>query len=285
MKTGLVLEGGAMRGIFTAGILDVMMEQGVEFDGMVGVSAGACFGCNYKSRQIGRAIRYNMKYCNDPRYCGFRTLMKTGDLFGADFCYREIPETLDPFDRETFQASPMEFYLVCTDVLTGKPVYHKCEKGDEEDLAWIRASASMPGVSHVVEVGGYQMLDGGIVDAIPLKFFEQQGYDRNIVILTQPLDYMKTATKALPAMKLLLKKYPKVFRAMQERHHVYNRQTAYVRMKEKMGEILVIRPAEALPIGRVEHDPEKLKAVYEIGRNTAMEMLPKIREFLNPEEK
>lgn len=272
-----------MRGIFTAGVLDVMMEQGIKIDGIVGVSAGACFGCNYKSGQIGRSIRYNMKYCSDPRYCGVRTLLKTGDIFGADFCYRQIPETLDPFDCETFQASPMEFYLVCTDVLTGKPIYHKCEKGDSEDLAWIRASASMPGVSQVVEVGGYQMLDGGIVDAIPLKFFEELGYDRNIVILTQPAGYMKTATKALPAMKLLLKKYPKVYQAMQERHHVYNRQTAYVRKKENAGDILVIRPAEPLPIGRIEHDPEKLKRVYEIGRSTAVEMLPKLRAFLMPE--
>lgn len=280
MKTGLVLEGGAMRGMFTAGILDVLMEEGIWVDGFVGVSAGACFGCNYKSGQIGRSIRYNMKYCNDPRYCGIRSFLKTGDLFGAEFCYKEIPTKLDIFDTEAFQRSPMEFYVVCTDVETGEPVYHRCTDGGEEDLDWIRASASMPGVSHVVEVAGKKMLDGGIVDAIPLKFFEKQGYDRIIVVLTQPRDYLKEQTKALPIMKHLLKKYPKVYAAMKERHHVYNHQTAYVRAKEKKGEILVLRPDEKLPIGRIEHDPENLRRVYEIGRNAALTRLDEIRGFL-----
>ncbi len=280
MKTGLVLEGGAMRGMFTAGILDVLMEQGIQVDGIVGVSAGACFGCNYKSGQIGRSLRYNMKYCNDPRYCGIRSLIKTGDLFGAEFCYSEIPKKLDVFDTETFSNSPVEFYVVCTDVETGKAVYHQCEDGGDEDLAWIRASASMPGVSHAVEVDGKKMLDGGIVDAIPLKFFEDLGYDHIIVVLTRPRDYLKEETKALPVMKVLLKKYPKVYAAMRERHHLYNHQTAYVRAKEKKGEILVLRPEEALPIGRIEHDPENLRRVHEIGREAAMKRLPEIKEFL-----
>ncbi len=280
MKTGLILEGGAMRGMFTAGVLDVLMENGISFDGMVGVSAGACCGCNYKSRQIGRTIRYNAKYCDDPRYCGIRSLIKTGDLFGADFCYHEIPEKLDTFDTEAFADNPMEFYTVCTDVLTGKPVYHKCISGQGADLEWIRASASMPGVSRVVKVDDHQLLDGGIVDAIPLKFFENQGYDRNVVVLTRPEDYLKQESKGLPAMKFLLKKYPKVYEAMKERHHMYNQQTAYVRKKEHAGEIVVIRPRETLPIGRVEHDPEKLKTVYRIGRETAESQLHELISFL-----
>ena len=194
MKHGLVLEGGAMRGLFTAGVIDVMMEEGIGFDGAIGVSAGAVFGSNYKSNQPGRVIRYNLRFCQDPRYSSFRSLAKTGDLFGADFCYREIPDHLDPFDREAYESSPMDFYVVATDVHTGKPVYHNCRKGDREDLDWFRASASMPLAARIVEVGGYQLLDGGISDSIPLKYLESVGYDRNVVILTQPMGYEKKKT-------------------------------------------------------------------------------------------
>ena len=194
MKRGLVLEGGGMRGMFTAGVIDVMMEQCIEYDGAVGVSAGAVFGCNYKSRQIGRAIRYNLRFCKDPRYCSVRSLVKTGDLFGTDFCYRQIPNELDPFDVETYRNNPMEFYVVTTDVLTGQPLYHLCPNGDEIDLTWFRASASMPLASNIVEAEGRWMLDGGIVDAIPLKFAEGK-YDRNVVVLTQPTDYIKKKNK------------------------------------------------------------------------------------------
>ena len=280
MKTGLVLEGGAMRGMFTSGILDVLMEENIQVDGIVGVSAGAAFGCNYKSGQKGRALRYNMKYCSDPRYCGIRSFLKTGDLFGADFCYKEIPQKLDLFDNEAFEASPVEFYVVCTDAETGEAAYHQCLSGEGEDLEWLRASASMPGVSRVVEVGGRKLLDGGIVDAIPLKFFESLGYDRIIVILTRPRDYLKEEIKARPLMKGLLRKYPKVYDAMKQRHHVYNQQTAYVRGKENKGEILVLRPREALPIGRITREPEKLKQVYEIGQAEAKARLDEIRRFL-----
>ena len=191
MKTGLVMEGGAMRGLFTAGVIDVMMEEEIEFDGAIGVSAGAAFGCNYKSKQIGRALRYNINYCKDKRYCSMKSLITTGNLYGAEFCYHELPDKLDIFDCETFENNPMEFYLVCTDVLTGKPVYKKCEKADYDCLEWMRASASMPLASKVVEIDGYKMLDGGVSDSVPLKYFESIGYDRNIVILTQPKSYRK----------------------------------------------------------------------------------------------
>ena len=181
MKTGLILEGGAMRGMYTAGVLDVMMENNIWVDGAVGVSAGAVFGCNYKSKQIGRTIRYNKKYGRDPRYAGFHSLLKTGDYFGTEFCYHEIPERLDPFDSETFQKNPAEFYVVGTDVTTGKAVYHKCTTGTDKDLDWFRASASMPLLSNIVEVDGYKLLDGGIADSIPLKWFRSIGYERNII--------------------------------------------------------------------------------------------------------
>ena len=157
-----------MRGLFTAGVIDVMMEQNIVFDGAVGVSAGAVFGCNYKSHQIGRVLRYNLAFCQDPRYCSMRSRIKTGDLFGADFCYRQIPDELDVFDREAYANSPMDFYVVGTDVRSGRAVYHNCLTGDHEDLDWLRASASMPLASQIVSVGNRNLCDGGIADSIPL---------------------------------------------------------------------------------------------------------------------
>ena len=226
MKHGLVMEGGAMRGLFTAGVIDVMMEQNIVFDGAVGVSAGAVFGCNYKSHQIGRVLRYNLAFCQDPRYCSMRSRIKTGDLFGADFCYRQIPDELDVFDREAYANSPMDFYVVGTDVRSGRAVYHNCLTGDHEDLDWLRASASMPLASQIVSVGNRNLLDGGIADSIPLKFIQAQGYAKNVVILTQPLDYVKKKNKLMPLMKVVYRQYPKLLHTMARRHDVYNEATA-----------------------------------------------------------
>ena len=168
MKRGLVLEGGAMRGLFTAGVIDVMMEHGIDFDGMVGVSAGSSFGCNFKSRQPGRVLRYNLRFGRDPRYMGLRSLLKTGNLVGAEFAYHVLPLELDIFDSQTFESNPMEFYMVCTDVSTGETVYHRMDKVDYDSLEWLRASASMPVVTRPVKVNdGRLLLDGGISDSIP----------------------------------------------------------------------------------------------------------------------
>ena len=280
MKTGLVLEGGAQRGMFTAGALDVMMERGVSFDGLIGVSAGACFGCNYKSHQPERAMRYNLKYIRDPRYCGMRSLIRTGDLYGADFCYREIPLYLDPFDSETFRNSPVEFYVVCTDVHSGEAVYQQLTKGDEEDMDWIRASASMPMVSQVVHVGGRELLDGGAADSIPLRWFQSIGYEKNVVILTQPRDFVKEKNSMLPLIRVVLRKYPKLIDTMAHRHEVYNASTAYVRAEEAAGRAFVLAPDAPLPIKRTEKDPEKLRAVYEMGRRNMERNLDAMLEFM-----
>lgn len=280
MKHGLVMEGGAMRGLFTAGVIDVMMERGIAFDGAIGVSAGAVFGCNYKSNQPGRVLRYNLRFCRDPRYSSFRSLAKTGDLFGADFCYREIPDHLDPFDRETYAASPMDFYVVATDVHTGQAVYHNCQKGDGEDMEWFRASASMPLAARMVEVGGYTLLDGGIADSIPLDYLESLGYDRNVVILTQPMGYVKTKNKAMPLMRRKYKAYPKLLETMARRQDVYNETTAAIREKERRGEVFVIRPEAPLDIKRVDHDKDRIQATYDLGRAVAEKRLAALEEFL-----
>ena len=280
MKTGIIMEGGAMRGMFTAGVIDVLMENNITFDGAIGVSAGAAFGSNLKSGQIGRAIRYNLKYCNDKRYCSLRSLILTGNYYGAKFCYHELPDRLDVFDTEAFDKNPMEFYAVCTDVFTGKPVYKKCEKANYELYEWIRASASLPLAARVVEVGGMKLLDGGISDSVPIKFFESIGYDRNVVVLTQPKDYVKESTSGMPFMRLILRKYPNMVKALENRHNMYNETIKYICKKEEKGEVFVIRPEESLPIKRTEHTPDKLQAVYDIGRKVTLKRLDELKSFL-----
>ncbi|MEE0954175.1 MAG: patatin family protein [Ruminococcus sp.] len=276
---GLVLEGGAMRGLFTAGVIDVLMENGIEFPAFVGVSAGAAFGCNYKSRQIGRALRYNKRFCRDPRYCSFRSLFKTGDVFGAQFCYHEVPNTLDTFDVKAFDENPMAFYLVASDVETGTPFYKKIDHADDTAYEWIRASASMPIVSRVVELDGKKFLDGGVTDSIPLAFMERQ-YDRNVVVLTRPRDYQKQPASKLWLYRLTLRKYPNMLRAVRERHLMYNEQRAHVFAQEKAGKAFVICPDKPLEVGRMEHDPEQLQKAYDTGRQTALRQLEALKRFM-----
>lgn len=280
MRTGLVMEGGAMRGMFTCGILDVFLDNGISFDGAVGVSAGATFGCNIKSGQKGRAFRYNRKYCNDRRYHSIWSLVTTGDIYNAQFCYDELPYKLDKWDIDAFKANPMEFYCVATDVRTGKPVYHKCLSGEKQDIVWIRASASMPLVSRPVHIDGGIYLDGGSSDSIPLKFMEEKGYDRNLVIETQPIDYIKGQQKYMPLVRVMMRKYPDMIRCMEERHLMYNEEKRYIRQKEKDGEVLVLRPDAPLHINPIEKDPAELQRVYDHGQEVALRNLDRIREYL-----
>ena len=278
-KTGMVLEGGAMRGLFSAGILDVMMENQIRADGLIGVSAGAAFGCNYKSGQIGRALRYNKKYCRDPRYCSWRSWLRTGDLFGAEFCYHELPDKLDPFDCAAYEADPTEFYLVCTDVLTGKAEYHRCPVADSECFEWMRASGSMPLVSRIVAVGGGRYLDGAMADSIPLRFFESLGYERNLVILTQPAGYMKKPSTAMPLLRFIYRKYPLLVRTMEERHVKYNETVRYVEEQAAAGRVLLMRPESPLPVKRITGDPELLQKTYDLGRRQAEKRLGELKSF------
>ena len=281
MKKGLILEGGAMRGMFSCGVIDVLMERGVEFDGAAGISAGAVFGCNYKSRQIGRAIRYNKRYCRDPRYCSLRSLIATGDLYGADFCYRLLPEALDPFDRAAFAANPMEFWIGATDIDAGRPVYHLCADGGAADMLWLRASASMPVVSRPVAVDGMRLLDGGVCDAVPFAWMEARGYDRNLIVLTQPKGYRKQRTS--PLVPALLRRWPRLAAAMARRHEMYNRQMDGIDLREAGGgpaPTLVVRPPEPLGIGRTERDPARLERVYQMGRREALKRIGEIEAFL-----
>ncbi|MCR5557475.1 MAG: patatin family protein [Butyrivibrio sp.] len=273
MKKGLVMEGGAMRGMFTCGVIDVLMENDISFDGAIGVSAGATFGINIKSHQIGRAFRYNRKYCTDKRYHSIRSLLTTGDIYNVQFCYDELPYKLDKWDIEAFEANPMEFYCVATDAKTGKAVYHKCTDGKKEDIEWIRASASMPIVSRPVEIDGGVYLDGGSSDSIPLKFMEDKGYDDILVIETQPVDYVKSPQKFMPLVRMTLRKYPEMIKCLERRHFMYNEEKRYIREKELKGEIKVIRPKAPLNISPIEKDPAELERVYQLGRAAGEEYI------------
>ena len=270
-----------MRGMFTAGVCDVLMEHGITFDGAIGVSAGATFGCNYKSHQIGRVIRYNKRFARNWRYCSLRSLFLTGDLYGADFCYNKIPNQLDPFDYDTYGSNPMRFYVVASNCETGEPIYKEIPTGRGTDLVWMRASASMPLVSSVVKVDGYKLLDGGMTDSIPLKKFQEMGYKKNIVILTQPEDFIKKPDSLLKPMRLTLRHYPKLLARMENRHIDYNQQHDYAFQQEKEGKAIVICPERPLGISRVEHDPEKLQGAYEAGRQVATKRLDEIKNFLS----
>ncbi|HQL04314.1 MAG TPA: patatin family protein [Treponemataceae bacterium] len=280
MKTGLVLEGGGMRGMYTAGVIDILMENNVSVNIIIGVSAGAAFGCNFKSKQIGRVIRYNAAYCKNPHYAGFRSLLFTGDFYGAKFCYDDIPNKLDPFDTDTFNKSHEEFYAVCTDVLTGKAVYHKCETGSAEDIQWMRASASMPLVSRIVRLDGMKLLDGGVADSIPLAKAEEFGCTKNIVVLTQMDGYTKKENPLMGAAKILYRKYPEFIKAMAHRHLMYNEELALVKEAEEKKKAFVFRPSRAVHISRTERNPDNLRTLYALGREDALNRLSELKEFL-----
>lgn len=284
MKTGLVLEGGAMRGLFTAGVMDVMMEHGLRYDGIVGVSAGSSFGCKYKSWQPGRVLRYNMRFHDDPRYMGLRSLLTSGNLVGAEFSYHTLPLELDIFDSETFEKDPTEFHVVCTDVDTGLPVYYIMDRVSHDSLEWLRASASMPVVTRPVRVDdGRRMLDGGISDSIPLQYFQSVGYSRNVVVLTQPRDFRKTPAPGW-LFRLLMPRTPRIAEAMARRHEMYNAQLDYVSRQAELGNTFVIAPDAPLPIGRIEMNPAKMQLVYDMGRATCTRLLPSLLSFMSHRE-
>ena len=268
-----------MRGLWTAGIIDVMMEHDIWPDGLIGVSAGAAFGCNYKSRQPGRAIRYNTQFAKDSRYSGVKSLLLSGDYFNAEFGYHIIPKQYDIFDDAAYDSNPMAFIAVCTDVETGRAVYKQLDKADYDTYEWIRASASMPLFSKVIDMHGVKVLDGGVSDSIPLEYFESIGYQRNVVILTQPLGYRKKHSPLMPLIRLSLRKYPHMVKAMDERHVMYNHQLDFVAQAEKEGRCLVIRPDEKIPIGHVCHDPDLMKHVYQLGRAVGERYIDRIRQF------
>ena len=279
MKTGLVLEGGGVRGIYTAGVLDVFMDHGLTFDGVMGVSAGAIHGCSYLSGQKGRSLRYYRNYVADPRFMSWRSFLKTGDFVGVEFCYHELPDKLDIYDHDAFLKNPTPFYAVCTNVDTGEPEYLRITNMRSQ-IDNLRASASLPFVSRLVAIEGKRYLDGGCSDPIPVDQFREMGYDRNVLILTRPADYEDKPVKmGLP--RLLYRNLPNLVRTLSRRHIIYNETMRRIETLEKSREIFVIRPSGILPLGRVERNPEKVQEVYHRGRADALRALEDLQKWLS----
>lgn len=277
-KTGLVLEGGGMRGIYTAGVLDVFLEHNISFDGVIGVSAGAIHGCSYVSGQMGRSIRYYKKYCQDKRFMSLYNMIKTGDIVDEQFCYHELPENLDPYDYEAFGKSDIKYYVTCSNVDTGKAEYLQITDMKRQ-IDLLRASASLPYVSRIVETEGKRMLDGGCTDSIPVHAFMKMGYGRNVVVLTRRRDYVKEPEYGMLA-GLYYRKYPKFAAALKKRHKSYNNARKLIRRLEEEGRAFVISPTEELSMGRTCHDPEEIQRVYDMGRKDAIRNLGNLEVFL-----
>ena len=253
------------------------MENDILADGVIGVSAGAIHGCSYVSKQKGRSIRYYCKYSRDKRFMSWHSFFTTGDIVGRKFCYDELPNKLDPFDNETFMNSKQEFYTTVTNCKTGKAQYLKCDDLNKQ-IDYLRASASMPFVSQMVNIDGDMYLDGGISDSVPLEAFMKMGYDKNIVVLTRPIGYRKKPEHAAIS-KLIYRKYPNLVKSMYNRADEYNKTMDVIEQLEKEGKILVIRPSDKNAISRMEKDPEKLRQWYEVGRKDTLQIIDTIKDY------
>ena len=276
-KTAFVLEGGAMRGLYSAGVLDVFMQNGISTDAIYGVSAGALFGINFKSKQIGRAIRYNIKYAHEKNYMGLYSLVMTGDIMNKEFCFNKLVNELDRFDFETFNKSPIDFYAVVTNVETGKAEYKHIAEA-REGLEALRASGSMPFVSRLVEIDGGKYLDGALTDPIPLQKALNEGYGKIVVVLTRPEGYRKR--KDFMPYDLVYRKYPNFVKTAKKQYENYNKTLDLIKKYENEGRIVVLRPSKKLKIARVEKDINKLNAIYNLGVEDCTYNLDKIKNYL-----
>lgn len=278
-NAGLVLEGGGLKGVYTAGVLDLFLDKGIEFSSVYGVSAGACSMCSYLSKQRGRAFDVNVEYLDTKYYCSLRSLLTTGNLFHADICYHLIPEYLHPYDYETFDRYGGKAYSVATDIVTGRPEYFRI-RDMKKDIDKIRASASLPLVSRNVKIDGGLYLDGGISDAIPLQKSIMDGNRKNVVVMTKEEGFVRKPTTQLALLKARYAGYPKVWELMAERHINYNEQVAYIGRQQAAGAAFVIRPAEKSDVGRIEKDVEKLKALYRQGYEDAERCCEELLAYL-----
>lgn len=278
-KIGMVLEGGGMRGVYTAGVLDFFMDQDFYPDGVIGVSAGACHATSYLSKQRGRNYRVNTKYLSNKEYLSLTSLMKTGSLFGMEFMFHKIPEELEPYDYAAFDQSNIEYIAVSTDMETGKPFY-KVIQDAKKDIDYIQASSSLPLLSRPVELEGRKLLDGGVGDSIPISYMVNRGYDKNIVVLTQCADYRKGKNNLLPIIRHNYKKYPKLVEALADRHIRYNQTLDELTKLEKEGKAFVIRPSKPVTISRVEKNLEKLQTLYQEGYEDAKRQFEAMQAYL-----
>ena len=278
-NAGLILEGGGMRGVYTAGVLDAFLDAGIESSSVYGVSAGSCHACSYLSKQRGRAFRVNVDYLDDPNYCGAKTFLKTGNVFGPEMLYEQIPDVLDPFDHQAFLNYPGKFYAVVTDVETGAARYLRVR--DLRKQMWmIRSSSSLPLVSKTIVVKGHKLLDGGIADSIPIRKSIEDGNEKNVVILTRDHGYRKAPNKLMPIMRLRYPKYKEFLHAMETRHVRYNETIDFLEEQEKEGKVFIIRPEAKVEVGRIEKDKAKLTVLYKQGLHDGEKAIEAMKEYL-----
>ena len=268
-----------MRGMYTSAVLDVFMDNNIEVDGIIAVSAGVLFGVNYLSKQKGRAIRYNKQYAKDKRYMGLKSLLTTGNIINKDFAYYKIPSELDKFDEKTYEKSTTDFYAVITNIETGKPEYVKITDVFKQ-METLRATSAMPFVSKIVELETGKYLDGGITDSIPIEKCKELGYDKIIVVLTRPIEYRKTKSNNLMA-KLKYRKYPNLVNAITNRYKNYNETVEKIIDMENRKELFVIRPTRKVDIKRIERNPEKLQEMYDLGISDCKQKLEKLKDYLD----
>ncbi len=280
-QAGLVLEGGGMKGIYTAGVLDFFLDKEIEFSNCYGVSAGACCLCSYLSKQRKRAYHVNVDYLGQKAYCSVESLLKTGDLFGVDMCYGLIPDYLNPYDYEAFDQYQGKAYAVVTNIKTGEPEYMQLQDMHKDIIA-VRASSSMPLVSRNVKIGEALYLDGGISDSIPIRRSMKDGNRKNVIVMTKEDGYVRLPAGAeLALVKVRYMRYPKIYELMRERHIAYNATVQYIEQMQKRGEVFVIRPKHKSDVGRVEKDKAKLDALYEEGYRDAEESYLDLLEYLD----
>ena len=280
MKVGLVLEGGGMRALFTAGVLDALLDvKELDIDGIIGVSAGALFGANYVSGQKERAIRYNKKYARDKRYMGLHSWITTGNAVNKEFAFYELPFKLDVFDQEKFKESKIEFHVVMTNVENGQAEYVLIEDVFEQ-MEYLRATSALPFASKIIEINGKKYLDGGISDSIPIDYCQSLGYDKIILVLTRPENTYKE-DKLNFLYKLVYRKYPNLVERLINMGKDYEVVLKKIKDLENENKIFVIRPPKVLKIGRLEKNEDKIQNVYDIGLNTGIKEIDNLLNYLN----
>ncbi len=281
-QAGLILEGGAMKGVYTAGVLDFFLDKEIEFSSCYGVSAGACHLCSFLSKQRGRAYRVSVNYLDNKRYCGSFSLLTTGDLFGTDMCYDLIPNYLDPYDFDAFDQYEGKAYAAVTNIETGEAEYMPLEEMHRDIIA-VRASSSMPLVARNVRIGDGLYLDGGISDSVPIAKSIKDGNRKNVVVLTKETAFRREPadTAQLALIKARYIRYPKVYELMKERHITYNSMLDYLKMQEENGNAFVIRPKKKSGVGRIEKDGKKLEELYKEGYRDAEECYMDLLEYLS----
>ncbi|RBP87039.1 putative patatin/cPLA2 family phospholipase [Cytobacillus firmus] len=278
-EAGLVLEGGGMRGVYTAGVLEYFLEQDLFFPYVIGVSAGACNAASYLSKQKGRNRIVNVDYVTDSRYISWRNYFKSRQFFGMDFIFDEIPNKLVPYHYDEFYKNKSEFVIGTTDCHTGKPVYFSKKDYGKDMLKVLKASSSLPFIAPEVDFNSRVLLDGGISDPIPIKKAQQDGFKKNIVILTRNRGYSKKPSKFTFMVKRKYPQYTGLQKALEERYRTYNETLRYVEQEEKKGTVLVIQPQEPLTVGRMERNPQKLEKLYLQGYEDARKSFERINQF------